>query len=386
MSKVFEKSWVEELRCRYGSMSKYTRPYIAFMALDPRVSEERDKIEEWFQTLPDNTKPDVMGRLRDKNEQQHFSAYYELVIRHYLHSRGYTVTVNPNLKEGEPDLLVEGNTLETPVLVEVATVFDDPEWQKEDRKKNSILAELEQIRHHFFVMISIRSRHIPESVDYKKLRRFIEEWLDSYDQQVTQAAQATIYRESGLEIELTLVPKRIAKKVPIIGAYMLPARYFSATQLRRAIEKKINKYGSIKEQNMPYIVAICLHKAALVDNEAILEVLFGKEVVTVDIAKKETVGVTRDFSGLLTPKPGLGGLVQNTRLSALLVVFSRWLQPKENEKECKAYYLRVLHNPNAAIPLGFDLFAGYPQFVKVAEDEKNFSLDWIDKESQDAFH
>ncbi len=386
MSKVFEKSWVEELKRRYGSMSKYTRPYVAFMALDPRASEERDRIEEWFQTLPDNTKPDIMGRLRDKNEQQHFGAYYELVIRHYFHIRDYTVTVNPKLKEGEPDLLVEGNVLETPVLVEVATVFDDPDWQKEGRKLNSILAQLEQIRHHFFVVVSIRSRDIPERVDYKKLRRFIEEWLDSFDQQVNQTTQATIYREGGLEIELTLIPERITKKVPIIGGYMLPARYFSAIQLRRAIEKKIHKYGSIKEQNMPYIVAVCLHKDALVDNEAILEVLFGKEVVTADMTKKEMVGVTRDFSGLLTSKPGLGGLVQNTRLSALLVVSSRWLQPKANEKECEAHYLRVLHNPNAAIPLGLDLFAGYPQFVKVAEDEKNFSLDWIDKESQDAFH
>ncbi len=161
---------MDELRCRYGSMSKYIRPYVAFMALDPRASEERGKIEEWFQTLPDNTKPDVMGRLRDKNEQQHFSAYYELVIRHYLHSRGYTVTVNPKLKEGEPDLLVEGNTLETPVLVEVATVFDDPEWQKEDRKKNSILAELEQIRHHFFVVVSIRSLHMFNHWDIHNLQ------------------------------------------------------------------------------------------------------------------------------------------------------------------------------------------------------------------------
>lgn len=383
--KVFEKTWVEEIRCRYGSMSKYTKPYVAFIALDPRVAGERAKIEEWFRTLPDNIKSDFIGRIRDKNEEQHFSAYYELLMRHYFQSIGFNVTINPELKEGKPDLLVEGYSLETPIIVEVATVFDDPEWRKEEGKLNRVLAELEKIEHYFFVMVRIRSRHIPERVDYKKLRQFVEEWLDSFDPQGTQTTQVTIYREGGLELELTLIPKRRMKKAPIVGASMLPARFFSATQLRRAIEKKINKYGSIKEQNMPYIVAVCLHKESLVDDEAILNVLFGNEVVTVDTATEEIEGGTRDFSGLLTPKPGLGGSVQNTRLSALLVVYSRELQPKENGKEFKAHYLRVIYNPNAAIPLGFDLFAGYPQLIKVAETEKKVSFKWIDTEPEKTF-
>jgi len=326
-----------------------------------------------------------MGRLRDKSERQHFSAYYELVVRHFFQSRGYSVTMKPKLTEGEPDLFVEGNELETPVVVEVATVFDDPEWTKEKRKLNTILAQLEQIKHYFFVMVSVRSRDIPKKIEYKELRQFVEGWLDRFDPQVTQTTQEITYREGGLELELTLIPKKSMRKAPIVGSYMLPARWIGTTQLRRALEKKINKYKSIKKQNMPYVVALNIHDAALADEEDTFEVLFGKEVVKVDVRKGEVIEVTRDFSGLLTPKPGLGGLVRNTRLSALLLVRSRWLQPQKNGKEHQAHSLRVLHNPNADIPLSCDVFRGYPQLTKVEEDEKHISLKWIDKETNEAF-
>lgn len=375
---------MEDVRRRYGSMSKYTRPYVAFIALDPRVSGERAKIEEWVRTLPNNIKPDFIGRLRDKNEEQHFSAYYELVIRHYFQTRGCNVTVNPELKEGKPDLLVEGDALGTPIIVEVATVFDDPEWRKESQKLNLILATLEEIKHYFFVMVGVRS-DIPEKVDHARLKRFVEKWLDGLDPHVTKSEQEITYREGGLFLNLIMIPKKTLKKSSIVGAYLPQIRHVSATQLRRAIEKKINKYKSIKEQNLPYVVAACLHKGTLLDEEEALEVLFGKTSVTVDLKKKEAIEVKRDFSGLLTPKPHLGGLVQNTRLSALLIVRSKWAHPTENAKEYRTHSLRVLHNPNAAISLCFDPFGGYPQLIKIAETDKNVSLKWIDEEPEKTF-
>jgi hypothetical protein len=383
--KVFEESWVEGVRRRYGSMSKYTRPYVAFLALDSHVSEERAKIEEWFQTLPDEIKPDIVGRLRSKDERQHFSAYYELVMRHYFQSRGYIVTMKPKLKEGEPDLLVEGNELETPVVIEVATVFDDPEWEKEEQKQKRLLGELNTIEHYFLVGVSIRSDNIPEKVNYNRLRRFVEGWLDSFDPRVTKTMQEATYREGGLELLLTLFPKKSMKKAPVVGIWAPPGRWITPTQLRRAIEKKISKYKSVKEHNMPYVVAACLHSDSPVGEEEALNVLFGQEVYELDVRKKEVIEVKRDFSGLLTPKPGLGGLVRNTRLSALALVNTRWLPPQDNGKEHQAHFLRVLHNPNAAIRLGFELFKGYPQLMKVAEDEEHFSLEWFDKESKESF-
>ena len=131
--KVFEESWVENLEQRYHSASKYTTPFIVRLALDPVLSNERAKIDEWFQTLPEDVKPDILGRLRDKSSHQHFGAY--------------SVTLHPKLKEGEPDLLVTGKNLEKPIIIEIATVFDTPDWEKEEQKFDLILEQLDKIEH-----------------------------------------------------------------------------------------------------------------------------------------------------------------------------------------------------------------------------------------------
>jgi len=361
-------------------MSTYTRPFMAFLALDPKAAGERPKIEKWFASLPDVVKPDLIGRLRSQSDCQHFSAYNELVVRYLFQSMGYSVTMRPSLEEGEPDLLVEGNNLETPVVVEVATVFDEPGWGKEKKKLHKILAELEKIQHYFFVSISVRSNCIPENLNHKKLRQFVEKWLDGFDPRDTQEASETTYREEGLSLILTLLPTNTQSKSSIIGAYTPPARWVSADQLKGAIEKKIQKYKSIKKQNAAYVVAVCLHQDALVGEDEAIETLFGKQKWTVDVVKKQIVDVKRDFTGLLTPKPGLGGLVRNTRLSALLVVRSKWQQPKDDGMERRVYSAFVLHNPNAEIPLSQELLKGYPQLIKSNEDNKNVHLKWIDKE------
>jgi len=379
---VFEESWVEELKRRYGSVSSYTRPYVAYLALDGRVPEERTEIEEWFASLPEGVKPEFLGRLRSQNDCQHFSAYNELVVRHLFQSMGYSVTMRPRIKEGEPDLLVEGKNLKIPVVVEVATVFDEPGWGKERTKLHRIIAELEKIQHYFFVSISVRSNFIPENLNYRKLRQFVEKWLDGFNPQDIKEASETTYQEDGLSLVLTLLPKNTQSKSSIIGAYSPPTRWVSETQLRSAIEKKIQKYKSIKKQNAAFVVAVCLHQDALVDEDEAIETLYGKQEWTVDVVKKQIVDVKRDFSGLLTPKPGLGGSVRNTRLSALLVVRSKWQQPKDG-LERRVHSAFMLHNTNAKIPLSQEFLRGYPQLVKSHEDDEKVHLLWIDKESQE---
>jgi hypothetical protein len=209
-TKVFEESWVSEVRRRYGSMSTYTRPFAAFLALDPKAAGERSKIEEWFKTLPEDIKPDFLGRLRDVKQGQHFSAYNELVVRRLFQSMGYSVKMRPKFEEGEPDLLVEGRNLKTPVVVEVATVFDEPGWIRERKKQNNILAELNKIQHYYFVTVSFRSDNIPEQVNYNKLRQFVVDWLNSINPQNIETSNTISYQEDGLWLELILMPRTIS--------------------------------------------------------------------------------------------------------------------------------------------------------------------------------
>jgi hypothetical protein len=385
--KVFEESWVGDLERKYHYASKYTTPFIARLALDPFLSNERTKIEEWFQALPEDVKQDILGRLRSESSHQHFSAHYELVLYEFFKDIGYSVTIHPKLKEGEPDLLVTGKNLDKPIIIEVATVFDDPEWEKEQQKLDRILEQLDKIEHYFFIMVSVESEPIPERVDYERLKQFVTQWLDSFDLKITHEFQETEYQADGLKLKLTVIPRKTLERKPIVGSYMLPARFIGTIQLRRVLQKKINKYKGVKELGLPFIIALSLADTPL-DEEAIIRELFGKMQLTI---KRNLNGEVvkewgRDFSGLVTPKPGLDGKAQNTRLSAVLEVKSKWLPPKEeNGEEGRKHFLRVIHNPFASTPLDHRIFKDYPQLVRIVEDNKPVSLQWIGQKSEEAF-
>jgi len=386
--KIFEESWVKALEQRYRSASKYTTPFIARLALDPVLARESAKIEKWFQTLPEDVKPDIRGRLRDKSSHQHFSAYYELVLYQLFKSVGYSVDIHPKLKEGEPDLVVTGKNLEKPIIIEIATVFDTPDWEKEEQKFNLILEQLDKIEHYFFLMVLVRSEHIPEEVDYKKLIQFVRGWLDSFDPKKTHTTQEIEHEADGFRLTLTLIPKKTLEKAPIVGGYMLPARFIGSKQLRNTLKKKINKYKSIRELKMPFIIALNMTNMPAGET-GLLNELFGKLVVRIRRNKNGDVASVqegRDFSGLLTPKPGLGGKTQNTRLSAVLNVVSKWPErEEENEPTSRVHFFSVIHNPWASNPLDHEIFKGYPQFVSVSEDETGISLGWIDRETEKPF-
>jgi len=200
--KVFEESWVKALEQRYGTVYRYTTPFVARLALDPLLTRERAKIEEWFEALPEDVKPDILGRLRDKSSRQHFSAYYELVLYQFFKSIGYSVSIHPKLKEGEPDLLLTGKNLDKPIIIEIATVFDDPNWEREEQKFDLILERLDNIEHYFYILVSVESEHIPDRVNYKRLKKFVTDWLDSFDSKITRTTQETKYKADGLTLGL----------------------------------------------------------------------------------------------------------------------------------------------------------------------------------------
>ena len=152
---VFEEKWLEGLRKKYPVISRYTAPFIAKLAFDPVLLDQRNKIEEWFKSLPDNVKPDICQRLRSEVSQQHFGAYYEILLYQFLRSLGYSADLHPELNGFQPDLLIMAEDLSNPIIVEVATIFDDPHWQKEERKFNLILDELSKINHYFLINVVI---------------------------------------------------------------------------------------------------------------------------------------------------------------------------------------------------------------------------------------
>ncbi len=215
-----------------------------------------------------------------------------------------------------------------------------------------------------------------------------KEWLDSFDPKVTQTTHETTYKVNGLKLRLTLIPKKTLKKAPIVSGHMLPARWIGTDQLRNMIAGKIKKYKSVKEFGLYFVIALNITNMPA-GERGLLDELFGKLVVSVMRNKDgDVVSVEerRDFSGLLTPKPGLGGRAQNTRLSAVLNVVSKWLErQEESEPARRVHFFRVIHNYWASNRLDYEVFRGYPQFVNISENQRGISFGWVDEGNDKPF-
>ena len=382
-ARIFAPDWVREVQRRYPDTPRYTTPFIVRLAFEPRFSNERNKIEEWFEAIPEQVKIDTQRRLRSEDSHQHYGAYYELVMYAFFSKMGHSVDIHPKVEEGKPDLLVSGNNLRKPVFIEVATVFDDPMWQKEQQKLHEMMEQLYQIEHYFFVHVSVLSNSIPEIVDYGALKEFVAQWLDSFDPLVTDEFHEIRYRAGGLNLNLMLIPQKVPKKIHILGGWTPPARFIGGTQLRRVLQEKVKKYKSIKQLELPFVIALSFIDAPL-DNESIIRELIGKLQLTItrtQAGQKVREGI--DHSGLLTPKPGLGGKARNTRLSAVVHIKSTWLE--HEGQAIRKHAIGVIHNHWAAIPLGTEFLKGYPQFVCSSQSESSVTFNWIDKDSAMSF-
>jgi len=375
--KVFEEEWVKQIGQKYDYRKKYTAPFVSKLAFDPILQPEKDKIEEWFSKLPDAAKPEILGSLRSTNSHDHFGAYFELVLYAYLKDLGFSVDFHPKIAEGEPDLLVSGKNLIKPTFIEVATVFDEPQSEKEEQKFNVILEKLDAIQHYYSAIISNESEQIPDDVDYDKLRNFVESQLSSLYSRAISNPQEFEYMEGGLKLKLTALPN--FHKSSIVLGYGGQGRSVGTAQLRSAIKKKISKYKSVKELGLSFIVALNLANVPA-GEDGLLNVLFGDIVVRIQRNRKGkpiNVKPTRNFKGLFTPKPGLGGKAQNTRLSAVLNVVSKWPEHDVDKPISRVHNFRVIHNPWALNPLDIEVFKDFPQYTVVSEDDLGITLDWI---------
>ena len=384
---LFDKEWERTLEKRYTSKSRFFKPFIFKLTFNPQLKGEKDKLEKLSQSLPKEIQPEIFGRLRSTNNIHHFSAYQELVLFKILASLGYSVFFQPEFQEGKPDLLVSGGNLVNPVIIEVATVFDDPNWQKEEEKLDRILEHLDKIEHHFLLNISVLSEIIPSEIDFVRLEQFVKHNLDHFYNINPDEHYEFEYNNGGLELSFYTFSSK--GKTSIVGSYGLSARSIGTNQIRHAINKKINKYKSIVQNGYIYVLALDITDTPS-GEDGLIDVLFGRLVVRMWNDKKSGKLVKmvedRDSSGLFRPKPGLGGIVQNTRLSAIISMKSSWIDRKIDELANRKHFLKVIHNPSATVPLGQTMFQNLPQYVNISTNPKMVEMNWINKEADNAFY
>lgn len=307
----------------------------------------RELIDSWLARYPAANLPDMIRRLRSRDDILHRSAFFELLLHELLLRRGFTIVeIEPQLPSGKaPDFLVEAPDGSRFYLeATLASGLDNVAAGANRRMREALQAIDEVTSPDFFLHLHTRgtpNRPIATRRLKDRVQRFVDE-LD-YDAAV-QAAEAggapgPIWQaeEHGAHFTIQPIPKNTRRAGGrAIGGRMLPGGVIHPeVAIKSAVEGKAGRYGEI---DLPLVIAVnSLEEFASITDA--IDALFGTVMVIVPENGEPRPGRNPDGAWR-----GPAGPVY-TRSSAVLFVerLSSWSVGQRS--------VRLIHNPWARNPL-----------------------------------
>ena len=324
----------------------------------PEATAVRGLIDAWLGDYPAANRPEMIRRLRSRDDVLHRSALFELMLHALLRRQGFTIIeIEPELPNGRaPDFLVEAPGGQRFYLEATLASGMDNVAAGADRRMREALQAIDDVASPDF-FLHLHTRGTPsQPIAVARLRRAVQRFVDQldYDQAVRRAEaglpSAPIWQhdEHGAHFMIQPVPKNLRRPGGrAIGGRMLPGGVIHPeVAIKSAVEGKAGRYGDI---DLPLVIAVnALEDFARVDDA--IDALFGTAGVIIpeDGAPRRT----RNADGAWR---GPGGPVY-TRSSAVLFVerFSAWSVGQRS--------LRLILNPWARSPV-----ADLPLGVEVKE-------------------
>ncbi len=324
----------------------------------PEAAAVRRLVDAWLVGYPAFHRPDLIHRLRSRDDVSHRSALFELMLHALLLRQGFTIVeIEPQLPNGKaPDFLVEAPDGRRFYLEATIASGIDNVAAGADRRMREALQAIDDVQSPNF-FLHLQTRGTPDQpIATARLRRAVQRFVDEldYDQAVERAeaghppAPVWQHAEHGAHFRIQPVAKNIRRREGrAIGGRIMPGRVIRPEiAIKSAVEGKAGRYGDI---GLPLVIAVnALDEFARVDDA--FRALFGTTGVIVS-----QVGAARGVRNRDGAWRGPGGPVY-TRSSAVLFVarFSAWSVGKRS--------MSLILNPWARSPI-----AGLPLGVEVQE-------------------
>lgn len=324
----------------------------------PEAAAVRTLIDGWLADYPTADRPEMVRRLRSRDDVLHRSALFELMLHALMRRQGFTIVeIEPQLPNGKaPDFLVETPDGRRFYLEATLASGMDNVAAGADRRMREALQAIDDVNSPDF-FLHLHTRGTPsQPIATARLRRAVQHFVDGldYDQAVAKAeagqppAPVWQHDEHGAHFMIQPVPKNIRRPGGrAIGGRMLPGRGIRPEEaIKSAVEGKAGRYGDI---DLPLVIAVnALEEVARVADA--VDALFGTTGVIVS-----EDGGARGIRNADGAWRGAGGPVY-TRSSAVLFVerFSAWSVGQRT--------MSLIHNPWARRPI-----AGLPLGVDVRE-------------------
>jgi hypothetical protein len=250
----------------------------------------RAKVDELLNNYPELNQPEMIRRLRSRDDTLHLSAAFELILHELLVRQGLTVpAIEPRLPNGSrPDFLAEAPSGARFYLEATLALGAEKANPGADRRLRDALQAIDNVvSPNFYIHLHRRGR--PErQVAVGRLGRQVQQFVDELNYDVALAAvRAGTYEPQLLRLEeqgAQFVIEPYPKGTPglpdgrAIGLQMLPGGVVRPHEaIRSAVEGKAGRYG---RPGLPLVVAVnALEEHAREDSA--VDALFGQEAVEV---------------------------------------------------------------------------------------------------------
>ena len=307
----------------------------------------RDLVDLWLADYPIANQPEMIRRLRSRDDTLHRSAHFELFLHALLLRQGFTIgAIEPRLPNGRaPDFLVEaqdGTRFYLEATLASGTAAADA---GADRRMREALQAIDDVESpDFFLHLATRGSPA-RPIAVVRLRRAVQAFVDGLDYAAAiQAIQRGLpfapvweHDEHGVHFRINPVPKNIRQPGGrAIGGRVLPGGVVQPHEaIKSAVVSKARRYG---RPDLPLVIAINALEEFARPSDAI-DALFGTTAVVVP-----EEGRPRDVRNPDGAWYGARGPVY-TRSSA--VIFVERLSPWSVAQRT----LRLILNPWASNPL-----------------------------------
>tara|TARA_B110001454_G_scaffold218866_1_gene248324 strand:- start:1911 stop:3080 length:1170 start_codon:yes stop_codon:yes gene_type:complete len=314
----------------------------------PEAEAVRKLIDVWLADYPATHRPEMIRRIRSRDNVLHRSAVFELLLHALLLKQGFVIEeIEPRLANGKaPDFLVAAPDGTRFYLEATLASGMDNVAAGADLRMREALQAIDQVNSPDF-FLHLHTRGTPtRPIGTRRLREAVQSFVDGLDYDVEARAgeegrttrSVWQHEEHGAHFMIQPVPKNTRRQGGrAIGGRILPGGViYPEVAIKSAVEGKAGRYGEI---DLPLVVAVnALEEFAGVRDA--VDALFGTTMVVVPEAGEPRHG--RNPNGAWR---GPGGPVY-TRCSGVLFVerLSAWSVGQRS--------LTLILNPWARNPLG----------------------------------
>lgn len=271
MEKVFEESWIKQLKLRYNKSGISAPPVYRVATLD-EWRDIRDEIENWFVQLSEFSQKKLLLNLRNPNS--FLQTYNELAVAGSFLELNYDLEYESNIEGLTPDWIIKKDN-ETLFIVEVFSRVVPEKIGKRQTQISELWTRLKEIPIGVALFISYENlSEIPQldSKITKNIANRVRIWLneETPEPKTTKVFNGMVFKVLSYNSKWS----HVILAGPSSGGFTV-----NNQPIYEGIEEKVKKYKNLLDElNLPLVVAVVPSFDTALGADDIEEVLFDREL------------------------------------------------------------------------------------------------------------